>query len=118
MHSAERACYIALLHSKDSEEDFKWPSFLSQEDRKLMRDRSRSLSLSDTGKLLYQGKLVPTVTECLDALEDLHPPETTTGHSLNMRAHASLLNEKGFKLPAFLGGNQAATARLVTVHVV
>ena len=112
MHSAERECYIALLHSKDPEEDFKWPSFLSQEDRKLMRDRSRSLSLSDAGKLLYQGKLVPTVAECLDALEDLHPPETTT------RAHASLLNEKGFKLPAFLGGNQAATARLVTVHVV
>ena len=61
MHSAERACYIALVSSKDSEEDFKCPSLLSQEDRKLTRDRSRSLSLSDAGTLLYQGKLVPTV---------------------------------------------------------
>ena len=117
MHPAERSCYIALIRSKNSEGDFNWPPFLSQDDRKVMRDRSRSLSLSESGQLLYQGKLVPTVTDCLDVLGDLHPFGETAGHSQNVRAHASVLSQKGWKLPAFLGGNQAAIARLVRINI-
>ena len=115
MHPAERTCYIDLLRSKDSEEDFKWPTFLTQDDRKLMRNRSRSMSLSESGQLLYLGKRVPTVTDCLDALGDIHPPEEATEHSRNVRAHVALLNEKGWLLPSFLGGNKAGIARLVNI---
>ena len=90
MHSSERACSVALLRSKSFNEDFKWPAILNRDKRKQMWDRSRSLALSESGALMYQGKKVPSFAECLDALGDLHPPELTTGHSCNLRSHATI----------------------------
>ena len=110
MNAAERICYISFLRSKD-ESNFVWPAFLSQADRKLMRDRSRSLLVSESGNLMYQGKKELTISQCVEELGDLHPPETSVGHPRRVRDHASLLDQSGLRLPAFLEGNHATGAR-------
>ena len=39
----------------------------------------------------------------VEALGDLHPPESSVEHTRHVRDHASRLDQSGLRLPSFLG---------------